>query len=133
MVAQFSKEAIVALALQFSTRIDEIVDITSKLVDLFKEEFVPLAVMGKINKEHIVKLMEDWDENGTLTYDTQNQVVAIRRDSEGVLFLNYLTGLMTPYVVAYFVAAKAVIQKKRLNYKHVSEKLNEKFKKQLVS
>ena len=72
MVAQFSKEAIVALALQFSTRIDEIVDITSKLVDLFKEEFVPLAVMGEINKELIVKLMEEWDENGTLAYDTQN-------------------------------------------------------------
>ena len=78
MVAQLSKEAIVALALQFSTRIDEIVDITSKLVDLFKEEFVPLdailAVMGEINKELIVKLMEEWDENGTLAYDTQNEV-----------------------------------------------------------
>ena len=40
---------------------------------------------------------------------------------------------MSPYVVTYHLAAKAVSKKKRLNKKHVSQKLNEKFRKQLVS
>jgi len=127
MVAQFSKEGIVALALQVTTRIDELVDITRKLMQVFREEFVPLALMSEISKDFIVKLMEDWHENGTLTYDMQNQVVAIRRDSEGLKFVNYLIHLMSPYVVTYFIAAKAANQRKRLNYKHVSQKLNEKF------
>ena len=72
MVAQFSREGMVALALQVTTRIDEMVDVTRRLMEVFREEFVPLALMGEISKDFIVKLMEDWHENGTLTYDMQN-------------------------------------------------------------
>lgn len=72
MVAQFSREGVVALALQVTTRIDELVDISNKLMEVFREEFVPLALLNEISKESIVKLMEEWHENGTLTYDMQN-------------------------------------------------------------
>ena len=73
MVAQFSQEGMVALALQMTTRIDEIMDITKRLIDVFKNEFVPLAIMkDDISKEYVVKLMKQWHEIGILTYDDQN-------------------------------------------------------------
>lgn len=66
MVAQFSKEGMVALALQLTTKIDEIVGIVKRLVEVFKNEFIPSA---SINEDFIIKVIEEWHENGTLTFD----------------------------------------------------------------
>lgn len=57
MAAQFSREGMVALALQVANEMEEIEEVTNKLIFLFKEEFVPLEFQFDIKDK--VRIFEE--------------------------------------------------------------------------